>query len=112
MSAGEFFWYNVTSLENVTVIGSNTYGGMVCVYIVDRYLPNSKIFVSFGNALSYYRDDENHDAIGYEPDIWCNSKDALDVALRFIETNELADEEDVAAMYKHFPTLNSSGSSN
>ena len=45
------------------------------------------------------------DGIGYSPDIWCNPKNALDVAFRFIETSGLAQKDAVDAMRTHFPEV-------
>ena len=102
-SAGESVWRFTTCLENVTVIGSNTNGCQICGNMEEFYLPNSKLHVQFGQGLRFINEIKNVDGIGYEPDIWCNPADALDIALKMIVTQGLASETDVEALKKKIP---------
>lgn len=102
-SAGESVWFFTSSLKNVTVIGANTAGCMICGNVATYYLPNTCIPVVFGENLNFPIFFENIDGKGFEPDIWCNPKDALNVAMQFIITNGLAEKEDVDAMRVYFP---------
>lgn len=102
-SSGEMVLLFTNCLENVTVIGSNTNGCKMGGNVSAFFLPNSKICVSFGINLVFYHEMKSVEGIGFMPDIWCNPKDALDIALKMIVTQGLASESDVNALKNRLP---------
>lgn len=100
-SSGESVWFTTTSIKNVTVIGSNTAGCMICGNVGSRFLLNSNVKVTFGSSLGFHIDHENLDGKGFEPDIWCNPADALDLAFKLAVNYNFATEEDTVEVMKN-----------
>ena len=92
-SAGEDTIRHIKSMKNVIVIGSNSGGYQLCGNVGTYSLPNSNLFVSIPVSLQFNYEMKNIDGKGYEPDIWCNPKDALNAAYNFIINEGLADEQ-------------------
>lgn len=76
-SAGESMLLSLRSLENVIVIGGNSYGAQLCGNMQWYKLPNSGMNVAFGRSLEFTYKTANVDNKGYMPDIWCNPSNAL-----------------------------------
>ncbi len=76
-SSGEFMLLSLRSLENVIVVGGNSYGAQVCGNTQTYKLPNSGITVDFGRSLEFVYKIANVDNKGYMPDIWCNPSNTL-----------------------------------
>lgn len=76
-SAGESMLLSLRSLENVIVIGGNSYGAQLCGNMQWYKLPNSGMNVAFGRSLGFTYKVANVDNKGYTPDIWCNPSNAL-----------------------------------
>ena len=76
-SAGETMLLSLRSLENVIVIGGNSYGAQLCGNMQWYKLPNSGMNVAFGRSLGFACKVANVDNKGYTPDIWCNPSNAL-----------------------------------
>lgn len=76
-SAGESMLLSLRSLENVIVIGGNSYGAQLCGNMQWYKLPNSGMNVAFGHSLEFTYKTANVDNKGYMPDIWCNPSNAL-----------------------------------
>jgi hypothetical protein len=84
-SAGEYFINSLRHLNQVIFIGTNTKGLLIAGNVGVCQLPYSKLRVSFGTSLSPEPDLINRDGMGYFPDIWVNSNDALDYAVQFVK---------------------------
>jgi hypothetical protein len=91
-SAGESMLNDLRSMENVLVVGGNTSGAQLCGNVQTYYLPNSNIPFSFGYSLQFQFDMNNVDFKGYEPDVWCDPKNALDAVLAMLDSSGLADD--------------------
>ncbi len=84
-SAGEDFVEYLRQMEKVVFIGTNTSGALVAGNVGVCQLPFSRMPVTFGTKLALKPDFINRDGMGYLPDIWVDSKDALDYAIRFVK---------------------------
>lgn len=91
-SSGENTLNNAKCMDNVIVIGSNSCGYMIGGNVFTFYLPNTGIPVTFGCTFSLLYTEEEVDAKGYEPDIWCNPKDALQNAIAMIYEYDIVDD--------------------
>ncbi len=74
-SSGEWGYLYSQSIDNTVSIGSNTAGCGLCGNVTDYWLPNTGMSVVWGSKL-FYEDREFEDFRGWEPDLWCISKDA------------------------------------
>lgn len=84
-SSGESMLNYLKSLGNAIVVGSNSAGAQIGGNVYTYHLPNSGIACSFGMGLSLYFNTQAVDGKGYEPDIWCNPKDAYGAVLKLLE---------------------------
>ena len=75
-SSGENFVRYLKTLDNVIVVGTNTWGAYLSNKFNKTYLPNSKIQFDFGNCITISNDIE--EGIGLTPDIWSDDSDILD----------------------------------
>lgn len=94
-SSGEGALLFAKSMDNVIVIGSNSSGCELCGNVSDYKLPDTGIRFSMPVSLKFHHNMNNVDGIGYEPDIWCNPKDALEAAYHLIIKSGYADESTV-----------------
>ena len=83
-SAGESALNYIRTLDNVLVVGSNSSGYQLCGNAYGYCLPNSGIWACFGTGLQYNFKAENVDFKGYEPDVWCDPKTALQSVLNMM----------------------------
>lgn len=83
-SAGESALNFLRSMENVLVVGSNSAGYQLSGNAVEIILPNSGLPADFGTTCRFMYSTENVDFKGYEPDIWCNPKTAVESVLNML----------------------------
>ena len=83
-SSGESALNFIRTLDNVLVIGSNSSGYQLCGNVYGYCLPNSGIWASFGVSPQYHFTSKNVDFKGYEPDVWCDPKTALQSVLNMM----------------------------
>lgn len=91
-SAGESMLNHLRNLDNVIIIGSNSAGYQLCGNQMEIWLPYSNIQFYFGTKINLFYTDENVDYKGYAPDVWCDPRTALDVALQMLLNYDLTDE--------------------
>lgn len=94
-SSGESALSYAKTMENVIVIGSNSGGYQLCGNVSEYQLPESGLYINIPVSLQFQYNMDNVDGKGYEPDIWCNPKDALKAAYNLIVKAGLADEKAV-----------------
>ena len=104
-SAGESALTFAKTMDNVIVIGSNSAGYQLCGNVYDYSLPRTGITACFGVSLSFYGSMDNVDYKGYEPDLWCNPKTALQSVLNMVERYDLGSAEGVAALRAQLPEI-------
>ena len=83
-SGGDSALNYMQTLDNVLVVGSNSSGYHLCGNVYGYCLPNSAIWAYFGTGLQYHFKAENVDFKGYEPDVWCDPKTALQSVLNMM----------------------------
>ena len=84
VSAGEWFVRDLSSMEHVVFVGSNTGGASLMTNNQTYYLPNSGLAIQFGTGLTLFS-EENADGYGFAPDLWVPPEDALDAVIRLCE---------------------------
>ncbi|SUY46336.1 periplasmic protease [Clostridium putrefaciens] len=84
-SASEGFLSYLRNIENIIFVGSNSRGCLLVPDTSEFSLPNSNIILRFGTGIAFKNTDTNMDGVGFEPDIWVNSSDALDRVLKLCE---------------------------
>lgn len=104
-SSGESALTFTKTMDNVIVIGSNSAGYQLCGNVYDYSLPCTGITACFGVSLSFYGSMDNVDYKGYEPDLWCNPKTALQSVLNMVERYDLGSAEGVAALRAQLPEI-------
>ena len=104
-SSGESALTFAKTMNNVIVIGSNSAGYQLCGNVYDYSLPCTGITACFGVSLSFYGSMDNVDYKGYEPDLWCNPKTALQSVLNMVERYDLGSAEGVAALRAQLPEI-------
>ena len=104
-SSGESALTFAKTMDNVIVIGSNSAGYQLCGNVYDYSLPCTGITACFGVSLSFYGSMDNVDYKGYEPDLWCNPKTALQSVLNMVERYDLGSAEGVAALRAQLPEI-------
>ena len=104
-SSGESALTFAKTMDNVIVIGSNSAGYQLCGNVYDYSLPRTGITACFGVSISFYGSMGNVDYKGYEPDLWCNSKTALQSVLNMVERYDLGSAEGVAALRAQLPEI-------
>ena len=92
-SAGESALTYIRTLDNVLVVGSNSSGYQLCGNVNGYCLPNSGIWASFGVSPQYHFKAENVDFKGYEPDVWCDPKTALQSVLNMMVRGGLCTDD-------------------
>ena len=98
-SSGETMMRELTTMENVMVVGSNTMGCFLCGNVVQMQLPNTGIPFSIGVDL-FFADDtlENIDYKGLMPDVWCDPILSANSVLNMLQYYGLAEEATVDAL--------------
>ena len=94
-SAGEGFVRYLRQIENVVFIGTNTSGTVLAGDPVKGKLPNSYIGTHWSTNLKLDVESGefvDREGIGFLPDFWVQSEDALDVALKFIHHYGMGDD--------------------
>ncbi len=91
-------------VENVVLVGTNTAGNMLCPSNIQIYLPGSGVCVDFGDQLMLEADGSSIEYRGYEPDIWCDSRDGVSKALTMLTAAGTIGEEDGAALLEAIET--------
>lgn len=104
-SSGESALTFAKTMDNVIVIGSNSAGYQLCGNVYDYSLPCTGITACFGVSLRFYGSMDNVDYKGYEPDLWCNPKTALQSVLNMVERYDLGSAEGVAALRAQLPEI-------
>lgn len=104
-SSGESALTFAKTMDNVIVIGSNSAGYQLCGNVYDYSLPRTGITACFGVRISLYGSMDNVDYKGYEPDLWCNPKTALQSVLNMVEHYDLGSAEGVAALRAQLPEI-------
>ena len=104
-SSGESALTFTKTMDNVIVIGSNSAGYQLCGNVYDYSLPRTGITACFGVSISFYGSMGNVDYKGYEPDLWCNPKTALQSVLNMVERYDLGSAEGVAALRAQLPEI-------
>ena len=104
-SSGESALTFAKTMDNVIVIGSNSAGYQLCGNVYDYSLPRTGITACFGVSISLYGSMDNVDYKGYEPDLWCNPKTALQSVLSMVERYDLGSAEGVAALRAQLPNI-------
>lgn len=99
-SAGESALNYLKTMDNVIVVGSNSAGYQLCGNIAYYRLPNSGIRFAMPVSLQFKYNMKNVDGIGYEPDIWCNPKDALEVVYNLIKNEGYASADSISKLKK------------
>ena len=94
-SSGESALSYAKAMENVIVIGSNSAGYQLCGNVSEYQLPESGIYVNIPVSLQFQYNMDNVDGKGYEPDIWCNPKNALEATYNLIVKAGFADQKTV-----------------
>lgn len=91
-------------VENVVLVGTNTAGKMLCPGSIQIYLPSSGVYVAFGDQLTLEADGSSIEHRGYEPDVWCDSRDSVSKALAMLTAAGTIGEEDGAALLEAIET--------
>lgn len=87
-SAGEFMLLALRSMDNVIVVGGNSYGAQICGNTQWYRLPKSGIGFNFGNSLEFAYNKNLIDDKGYKPDVWCNPGNALEAVTKMLEKQD------------------------
>lgn len=80
------------TIENSIVIGSNTAGCALGGSVQEYSLPHSGATFAIGGFMQLQGKAENIDGIGYEPDIWCETENALADAVMLLYRAGIANE--------------------
>ena len=95
-SAGDSALNYMQTLDNVLVVGSNSCGCHICGNVYPYCLQKSGVRAAFGTGLQYHFKAENVDFKGYEPDVWCDPKTALQSVLHMMVRNGLCTADTAA----------------
>lgn len=90
-SAGENFIRHLRQMESVVFIGTNTSGTVLAGDPIMGKLPMSYIGTYWGTNLKLDVESGKlmgREGIGFLPDFWVQSEDALDIALKFIHRQQ------------------------
>lgn len=88
-SSGETLVSYLRNVENVVFVGTNTEGCTLTPNVYSYFLPNTNISLSFGMGVVFMENRIDLEGVGFEPDIWINSSDALDATIRLINNYKL-----------------------
>lgn len=86
-SAAEEYIEKLRTLKNVIFVGTNTNGSFLLGCEETYKLPNSGEVLYFGSELSLMQNFE--EGIGFMPDIWVNSNDALERVEKLIKKSKI-----------------------
>lgn len=84
-SAGEGFVRRVSSMENMVFVGTNTVGAMLSSNSFPYKLPHTSLKVNIGSGINLYADIDKFELNGFEPNIYCDSGESLDVVKRLVK---------------------------
>ncbi|MCT4592825.1 MAG: S41 family peptidase [Anaeromicrobium sp.] len=84
-SASENMISTLSKMDNTIFIGMNSAGALNIPGLGINILPNSKLRVQYGSLMLMEPDFIWRDGIGYFPDFWVESDDALDKTIKFID---------------------------
>ena len=101
---GEQAVNTLRQVENVVLVGTNTAGEMLCPGNIQIYLPSSGVCVAFGDYLMLEADGSSIEYRGYEPDVWCDSRDGVSKALAMLTVAGTIGEADAAALLEAVET--------
>ncbi len=88
-SAAEYFIELLKGIENVIVVGSNSYGLLNSSSMGLLYLPNSGINFTYGNWLKIFDEEVFKEGVGFMPDILIDDENTVEAVLNLIEYYEL-----------------------
>lgn len=91
-------------VENVVLVGTSTAGEQLCISGIQIYLPGSGVRVAFGDQLMLEADGSSIEYRGYEPDVWCDSRDGVSKALAMLTVAGTIGEADGAALLEAIET--------
>lgn len=80
-SAAEGFISYLYQVENVVLVGENTWGALTYGQISNHRLPNSKLLVGLPISLNIFVDLEYREERGLTPDLWVPAEEALNYAV-------------------------------
>ncbi|MCL2558521.1 MAG: S41 family peptidase, partial [Treponema sp.] len=89
-SAGDYFAGLLRQLENAIVIGANTAGTLISGGIGRATLPHSGLDIIFGTGLMLRPDLSQFEGVGFLPDLWVPSEEAMERAFAFLARHGLA----------------------
>lgn len=81
-SSGEDFVRDLSTVNHVIRVGTNTAGVLQFGNVCEFFLPHSGLFLRMGSKMSFYGGLEMSEGIGVLPDLWVNGPDALDAVVR------------------------------
>lgn len=87
-SAGETMLLALRSMNNVIVIGGNSYGAQICGDVQWYSLPKSGISFCFGKSLVCAYNMNLIDGKGYKPDVWCNPGNTIEAVTNMLEKQD------------------------
>lgn len=101
-SAGEALFGLHSTFENTLIVGTNTSGCILSGTMEGIFLPNSKIMLLIGTLFSdqyneYYK-GMNPEGIGFMPDVFVNSTEALDLSMKMIEYYGIEKSNDTSSV--------------
>lgn len=108
-SAGEgMLVYLYEQVENVLFVGENSMGALTFGQVTAHQLPNSKLPVTLPVKLNVPTDLQFREGIGYLPDLWVPSADAVDATVAAIRKGTITSRIPVpsGAFDEPFPRQN------
>ena len=84
-SAAEVFVDAAVNVENILLIGHNTFGMLISNAYTWMVLPESGIAIQLGSDLRVFADESFEEYAGFSPDIWVNGADAEDLAVKLVQ---------------------------
>ena len=85
-SSGDDFVDLAHNLENTLLVGENTNGALIANRL-EWTLPNTGLFVTFGNTLYLLPEGYFEEYRGFYPDIWVPAAEAEEAVMNFIAKN-------------------------
>ena len=101
-SAAEDAYCVYSTLSNMLIVGTNTRGCRITGNVEHIFLPNSKMMLGLGKLLfddynDYYK-GMNPEGIGFMPDVFVNSTEALDLSMKMIEYYGIEKSKDTSGI--------------
>lgn len=84
-SSGEGFIRYLSTMENVVLVGTNTEGANLVINSWPYKLPNTSIKVNIGSGIKLYADIDKFELNGFDPNIYCDSVESLDVVKKLVK---------------------------